>query len=230
MEDVNQGIPQEASLGIDEMIPKDRVTEIVQREKEAAYRKAQRELQAQQPQQQTGQPQSMGGMAPQASDDEVYEKVVNRLRGEIAKAQEESQKAEYEQFVKGQVDTFLQKMGKADGIADDFQEMTAQFKPERFREVFYLANSMENTPEIIYELMQNPHKLGNIDYLAKTDPDLAKRQLEVISKSIEANKMAKATNQSAPSPLSRPKASLAAGADSGKMGLNDLKKASWLRG
>jgi hypothetical protein len=230
MDNVNEIQGQETQVPTDEMVPKERVTEIVQREKEAAYRKAQREIQSQY-EQQAKAPQNMGGMAPQGpSQDEMYQEVVTRLRGEIAKAQEESQKADYEAYVKDQVSTFLNKMSKADGIADDFQEMTSQFKPERFREVFYLANEVENTPELIYEFMQNPHKLGNIDYLAKTDPDLARRQIAAISKSIEANKLAKSSNQTAPSPLNRPKASLTAGADSGAVGLKELKKASWLRG
>lgn len=231
MDNLETGIDVASDTGtaLEDMVPKERVTELIKREKEAAYRKAAREHQAQLDQLKTGQTQSMGGM--QAPDeDAIYNRVSERFKADLEKAREESQKAEYENFVKGQVDTYLKKMEAGSALADDFHEMTGKFKPEKFREVFYLANSFENTPAIIYELSKNPYKLANIDYLAKTDPDLARDQLAALAKSIEHNEVAKQSNVSAEPPLSRQKPSLAAGSDTGAMGVGDFKKQPWLRG
>jgi len=92
-----------------------------------------------------------------------------------------------------------------------------------------LAAQMENTPEIMYELANNPSKLLEIDGLAKTSPKLATKQLERLSKSIANNLEAKTNNVSAPPPLSKLKSS-SVGMDSGKMTLKDFKNASWLKG
>jgi hypothetical protein len=219
-----------ANVTDNDLVDKARVTELIKREKEAAYRKAQREFQAQMDAQKTGQTQNMGGMQQPVDREAIKQELIEHFQAEYEKAQKESQQAEYENFVRGQVDSYVGKLSNAPSIADDFKEMTAKFKPDKFREVFYLANSFENAPAIIYELQKNPSKLANIDYLAKIDPDLAKEQIELISKSMAANMDAKDNHQQAPSPLGRTQPSLAAKADNGKMSLQDFKKADWLRG
>lgn len=225
---VNENMEQPA---LEDVVSKERVTELIKREKEAAYRKAARDYQAEIEQLKTGQTQQMGGMAAPAMDiDAVYNEVTNRLQREIEKAQQDSQKQEYETYVKGQVDSYIKKMDSGSELAEDFKEMTSKFRPEKFKEVFFLANGFENTPALIYELSKNPHKLATLDYLAKHDPELAKDQMEAIARSIDANATAKASNVSAQAPISRPKPSLAAGADSGAMGIADYKKAPWLKG
>jgi hypothetical protein len=233
MEEVNGsgGLEQTevASTLMEENYPKEHVTQLIKKEKEAAYRKAQREFQGQLDQLKTGQTQSMGGMQ-QLNTEDVENRVVAKLQEQIQAAQEEHRKSEYNSYVNDQVKTYLEKMDKGSGLADDFKEMTAKFKPEKFKEVFYLANSFENTPAIIYELAKNPHKLAMIDHLTRADPDFAREQLASIAKSIQQNEHAKQNNVSAEPPLSRPKPSLAAGAGGGEMTLADLKKAPWLRG
>ncbi len=212
-----------------DLIPKQRVTDLIKREKEAAYRKAQREFQAQIDEMKTGQTQQMGGMQ-SVNPDELTEKVIQKLQEQFENNNQEQRKAEYSAFVNDQAKTYLEKMDKGGSLADDFKEMTARFKPDRFKEVFFLANSYENTPAIIYELGKNPEKLAQINLMMKDDPDMAKIMMDNLSKSIEFNENAKQNNKSAPSPLDRPKPSLAAGADNGNMSLADLKKSAFLRG
>jgi hypothetical protein len=226
--DSGMDVTTEPTEVLGELVPKERVTELIKREKEAAYRKAAREHQAELDRLKTGQSQSMGGMY-EPNIEDIYNKVGERFKADLEKAQEESRKADYESFVKGQVDSYVKKMEGGSDLAEDFHETTAKFKPERFKEVFFLANSFDNTPELIYELAKNPYKLANIDYLAKTDPDLAKDQLNMIAKSIEHNRQAKENNVSAEPPLSRPKPSLAAGSDSGAMSVKDYRRQPWLK-
>ena len=216
----------------DDSVSRSHATEIIKREKEAAYRKAQREFQSQLEQLKTGQTQSMGGM--QQPPDEMVNDAVERkfaaLKEQYEAQNQEQRQAERSAFVNEQAKVYLEKMEKGSGLADDFQEMTARFKPDRFKEVFFLANSYENTPALIYELGKNPEKLAQINLMMQSDPDLAKIMMDNLSKSIEFNEQAKQNNKSAESPLGRPKPSLSAGADSGMMSLADLKKSPFLRG
>lgn len=236
MDDVKTGevvdtTPEHVSM--EDSLSKTRATELIKREKEAAYRKAQREFQQELDQLKTGQSQAMGGMSQPDHDElvnQAVEKKFKALQEQFDSQNQEQRKAEYSTFVNDQARTYLEKMDKGSGLADDFKEMTARFKPDKFREVFFLANSYENTPAIIYELGQNPEKLAEIDRMVERDPDLAKIMMDKLSESIKFNEQAKNNNKSAEAPLSRPKPSLAAGSDNGQMSLADLKKSSFLRG
>lgn len=218
--------------GTDDSISRAHTTELIKREKEAAYRKAQREFQAQLDEMKTGQSQGMGGMqqVPEDLVNQAVERKIQSLQEQYESQNQEQRKAEYNSYVNEQAKTYLEKMDKSGGLADDFKEMTARFKPDRFKEIFFLANSYENTPALIYELGKNPEKLAQINLMMQSDPDMAKIMMDNLNKSIEFNEQAKTNNKTAEPPLDRPRPSLAAGADSGQMSLADLKKSSFLRG
>lgn len=217
---------------MEDMIPRAHVTDLIKREKEAALRKAQREYQVQLDQMKTGQTQGMGGMTQVPDDivDQAVERKLKALEERYESEQQEQKKAQYADYVNNQAKTYLEKMGKSDGLADDFKEMTARFKPDKFKEIFFLANSYENTPAIVYELGKYPEKLLEIDRAMERDPDIAKVLMDRLAESIKSNEEAKQNNKSAPPPLDRPKPSLAAGSDSGAMSLADLKRSPFLRG
>lgn len=215
-------------------VPRSEVTEIIKREKAAAYRKAQREYQAELEALKTGQTQGLGGMtsSPSLNKEELYKEFRANLENELKESQEQQQRESFEKYVGDQANIYLNKMHQASlkpDLAQDFREMTSRFKPEAFQEIFYLANSLENTPDIIYDLMANPTKLSTLDYLAKRDPDLAMTELRNLSNSIQTNQQAKMNNVAPNAPLSRQQPSIVAGQDNGEMSLEDYKKASWLR-
>jgi len=232
MDEVSNGAVEEAVVAepVDnDVISKTHATDLIKREKEAAYRKAQREFQAQLDAMKTGETQQMGGMQ-QMDQNQIAEQVISRLQEQFEAANQQQRKAEYEAYVNEQAKSYLEKMDKSGGLADDFKEMTARFKPDKFKDIFFLANSYENTPAIIYELGKYPEKLIQINNAMKDDPDIAKILMDNLAKSIEFNEQAKQNNKSAAPPLGQPKPSLAAGSDSGMMSLADLKKSPFLRG
>ena len=143
-------------------------------------------------------------------------------RDELAKQEEEKQ-------LRALADQYHLKMGKGSQFFDDFNEVMGDFKPAEFSNTAMLAAQMENTPEIMYELANNPGKLAEIEGLAEKSLTMAKKQLERLAKSINANLEAKQNNVNAPPPLSQVKSS-SVGVDSNKMTLKDLKNAKWLRG
>ena len=225
----NAGTPEQVT---DELISRTHATDLIKKEKEAAYRKAQREFQSQLDQLKTGQAQQTGGMS--ANPEDLVNQAVDRKLKELEQQYEaqtqEQRKQEYQQYVNDQAKSYLEKMDKSGGLADDFKEMTSRFKPDKFKEIFFLANSYDNTPAIVYELGKYPEKLLEIDRAMERDPDLAKIMMDRLAESIKFNEEAKENNKSAEPPLSRPKPSLSAGSDSGQMSLADLKRSPFLRG
>ncbi len=231
MEELSQGM--EATQEPEKLLSADHVNKIVQREKAAAADKVRKEMEvahqaelarmsSQQP------PQSLGGI-PQQSTEEIESRIYNRIMEEAQKAQDEQEQQQHKQAMEQTASQYFLKMGKGAELFDDFKETMSAFNPASFPQVVFLAAELENTPELMYEMAKNPHKLATIDYLAQRDPMAAKAELMKLSNSIEANKKAKAENVSAQPPLSRLKSSTV-GADTGSMSMRDLKASPHLRG
>lgn len=216
-----------------EGLSQQQVNDIVKREKAQAGDRVRREMEAQHRQELEkvraesagNQPAGQGQVDPEAIKQQVYDQFMQDLkyhRDELAKQEEEKQ-------LRALADQYHLKMGKGSQLFDDFNEVMGDFKPAEFSNTAMLAAQMENTPEIMYELANNPGKLAEIEGLAEKSPTMAKKQLERLAKSINANLEAKQNNVNAPPPLSQVKSS-SVGVDSNKMTLKDLKNAKWLRG
>lgn len=213
-----------------EGLSQQQVNDIVKREKTQAAERTRREMEAQHQGElervraEAGN-QSGNQIDPEAMKREIYDQFMNDLkyhRDELAKQEEEK-------HLRGLADQYHLKMGKGSQLFDDFEQVMGDFKPAEFSNTAMLAAQMENTPEIMYELANNPGKLAEIEALAEKSPTMAKKQLDRLAKSIESNLSAKQNNVNAPPPLSQVKSS-SVGVDSNKMSLKDLKGAAWLRG
>jgi hypothetical protein len=218
--------------GTEKTLTTSQVNDIVKREKahaaERARQQAQAEYQAELEKvraEAAGKPASKGEIDATAIKQQVYEQFMQDLQ----KHRDEVERKTQEDELKTIADQYYLKMGKGSQLFEDFNEVMGDFEPDKFPNAVMLAAQMENTPEIMYELANNPSKLLEIDGLAKTSPKLATKQLERLSKSIANNLEAKTNNVSAPPPLSKLKSS-SVGMDSGKMTLKDFKNASWLKG
>lgn len=228
-EEISQDIPtqiEQAQLApAEKLLTQEQVNALIGREKAAAAEKARREMQAQYQAQmeqasQQGQSSGMGGMA--APDlNEIYQQVEARLR-------ENAQRQAYEAEIKKVADTYLDKMATGPELFEDFNTVMSDFDPARFPSVIYLVSEMENVPQMMYELANNPMKLASINSLAQTDEKQAKKALQQLSRSIARNEAAKEEYVSTNAPLSKLKPS-SVGADKEMSTLQDFKNASWLR-
>jgi hypothetical protein len=255
----NSGVSMTESMGAEPVaeevvveektLPVSRVNEIVKKEKLEAANKARQEVEAQwakkmedmqaqqmqpddmQAQQMQAQQQapSMGGMQ-QVDAESIKKQVMEQIMAEARAEQEAQQKEQHQKDMEKVAGEFFDKMGTGKDLYDDFEEVTGQFSPASFPQVVFLASRMDNTPDIMYELAQHPQKLATIDYLAQRDPSAAQAMLDKLSQSINQNRQAMDSNKNAQAPLSRMKGSTVGGTDTGAMSLQDLKKASWLRG
>lgn len=222
-----------SNSNLNDMVPKSRVEEIVKAQKAQAAQSARRQMEEEWKEREARirqeASQSMGGMASVNVDDlkrDIYEKIMQEAR----EAQEQQEQARYREAMQEVANTYREKLKKGPESYEDFQTVMSKFNAAAFPKLVYLASKLDNTADIMYELAKNPMKLASIDYLADKNADAAEEALRSLGESIANNRSAQQQAMRMNEPLSRLKSSVNAGADSGELGLSDLKKASWLRG
>ena len=218
-----------------DMLSKSTVSKIVERERLKAYEKAKKEVmmelqqqqQAQQEpaQQQMQQPQeqqqqrSLGGM--QQMSPEQIEQMIMQKAPEALKQQVEQYKQQ------NMVDTFVSKMQAAEqhypGLEEKLNKLN--YNDPRMHKLIEMSNGLENTGDIMHELVANPHKMSVVLSDITDQPYLAQQQLMSLSNSIKQNQQAKAEEAKANDPMSSLKPSINTGmADNSNLSIKDLQR------
>lgn len=222
----------------EKMVPASHVNELVKRAKRKGEQKMQEQLdatrqeleklKAQQGQQQEPQQQQQPQL-PQGVDPAQLQQLVAQ---QIAQQQEEQMRKQHEAQLHEEVNQVAQqyfgKMAQGTSLYEDFDAVTADFNPAEFPQLVYLANELDNTAAVIYELRKNPGKLAQLATLVKESPGIARSELNNLSQSIKRNDEAKRNLQEPQDPLSRLKPSTV-GTDNGEKNVRDFKGASFLR-
>ena len=251
LQDTNVGVEETANVDApppEKMLPASQVNELIKKAKRKGEQKMQEQLdaakqqieqlQAQQAQQQvqnvaqTGMqqpPQQQQGQQQTPDAQQIMQQVMQQLQ---MKQQEEEQRRHQEQIeqeVNQVAQQYFGKMAQGKDMFEDFEAITADFNPAEFPQLVFLANQLDNTPAIIYELRKNPGKLADLAVLVERSPNMARSELTKLSESIKRNDEAKRTLQEAQDPLNRLKPS-PVGADNGKRTIRDYKNSPFLRG
>ena len=216
--------PSAQSQVAEKMIPQSEVERIVKGRYADAFDKGKREamaeLQKQQPQQY--QPEqahatnnSMCGMS-QVSETDIQRMVDQRM-------QQQSQNAAAQHVV----NQFIQKMESGKGKYDDFEQSVAKLNLPNIPEVLQLANSTDNTADVMYDLSKNPQNVVKLRQLHQISPQLAFEEMQKLSASIKQNDAAQ-QQKTANEPLGQINHSTT-GADNGSLSVRDYKKQDWLR-
>ncbi len=231
-------IPDSPALNaepVDEPAPlsRDVVSKIVDRERKKAYEKGKQEalmaLQEQQmpqqgmPEQQMQQPQqgqSLGGMQQMSQAD------IERLIAEKAPQmmQEQMQQQLHQQRTQQTVDSFVAKMQAAEAKYPGLEEKLNDLDYSTLANVVQMANELENTGDIMKELVDNPEKMSNIILLSYTQPKLAQKKLMDLSNSIKTNQQALAEEAQTQDPMSQLKPSTSAGVDDSAMSVTKFRQ------
>ena len=237
---------QAESTPPEKMLPASQVNELIKKAKRKGEQKMQEQLdaakqqieqlQTQQAQQQlqntaqTGSPQQpQQGQQQGVDPQQMQQQIMQAIQ---AKQQEEAQKRhdeQLEQEVSQVAQQYFGKMAQGKDMFDDFEAITADFNPAEFPQLVFLANQMDNTPAIIYELRKNPGKLADLAVLVEKSPSMARNELSKLSESIKRNDEAKRNLQEPQDPLNRLKPS-PVGTDNGTKNVRDFKAASYLKG
>ena len=219
----------EVTDNVDELLPKSTVSKIVARERQKAdakaYERGKREalmqLQQEQMQQQVQtQPSSIGGMQ-QLSQADIEKLIADRTSQVL---QENIQQHVTQLQNKQLVDSFVSKMQAAEQKYPGLEKQLSELDYESMTPLIKMANDMENTGDIMKELIDNPSKMGNMLTLLYTQPNMAKRAMNELSNSIKQNEAAKAEEAQARDPMSQLRPSSSAGMESGPMSVNDFRK------
>lgn len=220
----------------EKMLPASQVNELIKKAKRKGEQKMQEQLdatrqeleqlKAQQGQQQ---PEMQQAQAPQGLDQAALQQLVAQ---QIAQQQQELMRKQHEEQMQQEVNNvakqYFGKMAQGTALYDDFEAITADFDPAEFPQLVYLANELDNTASVIYELRKNPGKLAQLATLVKESPGIARSELNNLSQSIKRNEDAKRNLQETQEPINRMTPS-PVGTDSGKKSVRDYKAASFLR-
>lgn len=223
----------------EKMLPVSRVNELVKKAKWDGERKMQEQLdqakqqieqlQAQQPQQPVQQQGAQQGQQQQAQmSPEQLQQIMQMMQQKQQEEEAARQQAQLQKEVDEVARQYYGKMAQGKEMFEDFDTITAKFEPHAFPQLVFLANELDNTAAIIYELQKNPGKLAQLQVLVEKSPSMARDQLATLSQSIKANNDAKANLQEAQEPLGRMKPSTV-GTDNGTKTVRDFKNASYLK-
>jgi hypothetical protein len=188
------------------------VQDVVKREKQKAYEKGRRAAMMEQQEQQ----QSLGGMSTPSREE------IQKLIAE--QAPQLLQDHVNEMQAKHTVNSFVNKMQVAEQKYPGIQEKLNELDYNTITPLIKMANDMENTGDIVNELISNPMKMGNLLALLYAQPKMAQKAMNDLSASIKTNEDAKAQEAQAKDPMSQLKPSQNAGMDDGSMSVSDLRK------
>ena len=214
----------------DDVLDKATVSKIVARERQKAYEKGKQEAlmsQDQQAQQQAPQQapqpamQTFGGIqqAPQMSPEDIQKLIAEHVPQYLHQQAEDYQRQQF-------VDGFVAKMQAAEkqfpGLEQKLNDI--DFTSPATQKLVQMANNMDNTGEIMNELLENPEKMGTLLNLVREQPKLAQSRLASLSGSIKTNRDALEQEQSTNEPIGQMKSSVNAGVDEHNLSVKDLKK------
>lgn len=174
---------------------------------------------AQAPQAQVQAPQSFGGMSA-PNPDQIRQMIAEEGQKQALLIKEQQEQAHAQRFVQ----EFDQKLDSGKHKYADFDNVV---KPVReslgsFPNVAFMANHMENTPDIMYELGNNPAKLVQLEELARKSGPLAIKAMQQLSDSIKMNQSASSNTRTAPEPLDQISPSLTK-TDNGSYSIKDFR-------
>ncbi len=218
----SQSTPAQANEQPERMFTQRDMSEVVRREREKALEKGKREALAEIERQK-----SMGFQAnPLAQNNQMTQEQIEQIIAQKAPEmlQKQLQELEHNARTKHVVESFANKI---EASKERFPELESQLNDldfHTFAPIVTLANDMENTSEIMHDLMQNPMKMGNLLSLLRDQPKMAAKAMYELSNSIKQNQQAAQENRSAREPFNQLKPSVTKGIDNSNMSVTDFRK------
>jgi len=218
---VQDEVPADAEPIVEEAPKKsfssDAVKKVVEREKAKAFERGKREALMELQNQDNGMPQGdaqpqqapqnvgLGGMK-QISEADIEKMIAERAPQAL---QQHVQKLQQEQMV----NTFVQKMQLAEqehpGLEQELNNLN--YNDPRMHSFIAMANQMENTGDIMKEVLDNPTKMEALLNMAHNQPYQAQKALKSLSDSINTNRQGRADEVKARDPMSQIKSSTTSG-------------------
>lgn len=204
------------------LFTRDELAKITNAEKQKAYEQAKKEVEQKYQTQEQSQyadrqvNANMGNIAvPQTSELQLRQLI-----------QEENVRLNQDAKAQEAVNDFVTKMSATAEKNPDFENAVSKIELNKIPQIIHLANKMNNTGEIFYELAKNPEKLASLVSISKISMPLAEERMVALAASIEQNN--RAADPGISKPLSKINYSNTT-TDNGNMTIKDLKKQDWLK-
>lgn len=184
-----------------------------------------------QPQQQPQSPPPYNPQTEGMSRDEYRRLAAEEARRERTQWEEESRQRSEQQNAQRIAQEFFTKVSSGEGGMQAFEKLVNETGVDLQSIPYHvqLANMVDNTKEVIVEMLKNPTKLGqiqaliDIDLRAGRNPRLAFSEIQRLSKSLKENEQA--ANFKRPNePLDQLKPSNAGAGNTGKLEVSDYKR------
>ena len=160
------------------------------------------------------------GMSSEENLRRIAAEEVHNLRDQWAK---EAQTKAQEDYATRTVQNFYNKISPGREKYNDFEKVTSDIEYARFPNVVQLlADNVDNSHDVLYELGKDRMKMASIEVLANLSPKDAVIQMQRLSNSIKENEIASKTRQPN-EPLSQLRPSNT-GTDNGAMSVSDFRK------
>lgn len=248
LEGIEQAVspePEAKSEAVDnEKISKERASELILRERRRAIEKGRQEgrqevlmeleqnQQQQMPQEQMQQQQppmaqpiqrqnqGMGGMSPQMSQQDIEQLIMQKAPEALMQQFNQMKQT-------NMVDSFVGKMQAAERLHPGLEQKLNKlnYDDPRMHSLIEMTNNLENTGDVMNDLVSNPSKMMQVLASIKEQPYLGQETLNSLSNSIKQNQAAAAEESQAKEPMSQLKPSINAGlADSSQLSVQDIRK------
>lgn len=167
-----------------------------------------------------GQPVGMGGM-PQMSPADIQQMIRQEAQNLM---QQHQQQNAWQQTV----NQFVGKVNAGPQKYADFESVVAPLQLDKNPHLVHLTNLVDNTVDVLHDLGNNGPKVAILNELARTNPQMAVREIQNLSNSIKANEMA--TKSANPNePLSQVKPSTVTTDGGSPLTIGELRKKDYLR-
>jgi hypothetical protein len=212
----------------EKMLPQSTVNELIGHAKrEAAEKAAQRaveEYKRSQPQAPvSNQQQAQNQQSRHWSEDDIARIASDRLTQQMSELEAKAQQKSYEEAANRIVQNYNSKIAQGREKYQDFDAVTANLDMGKYPNVVQLlADYVDNSSDVLYELARNRTKLKLIENLGEDDAQSAIYEMKRLSESIKAND-ASTSVKTPNAPLSQKRPSNT-GADSGALTMADLKR------
>ena len=214
---ISTPVEQAPQAPVEHMVPQSEVDKFAGALKHSYYEKgkadALAQLQAQQPVSNMGAQQMAQGSLNESQVRAMIEEQTQRIQAEQARM------AQAERVV----GEFAGKMELGKDAYEDFEDTVRQIDLASIPEIVQLANGVQNTHDVMYDIAKNPYKIAQLKMLAQTSPHLARAEMNRLSQSIIANNAVKAQVSDVKPPLGQMKSSTN-NVGSGPMTLSYMKR------
>lgn len=130
------------------------------------------------------------------------------------------------------IDSWSGKIMQGKEKFEDFEEVMKTVDFREHPDIVSLTDLVDNTDEVVYELLTHPAKFGNIKSLLVNNktPMLAQKAIQKLSASIKQNRTAKAQNENVREPSRQIKVSSTTTPAKVDDDWDSFRKADWLKG